>query len=178
MIIGLPLLVARGLLLTLPSRSDSIGRMKRILPFLALLVTSCAAPFNTHFSDIHVGMSRAEVTKLLGKPVGAEGEGGSEVLYYRLASSFMDSDGSDTREYWVRLQNGGVTGYGERNDFAAAERSRKQYQAAWGALGSIQRTQELVTPRQVDVNVHGGVQHNVNVQGNVRHDVNGTLFLR
>lgn len=90
----------------------------------------------------------------------------------------MDSDGSDTREYWVRLQNGGVTGYGERNDFASQERSRKQYQAAWGALGSIQRTQELVTPRQVDVNVHGGVQQNVNVQGSVRHDVNGTLYLR
>lgn len=55
--------------------------MKRILPLLAVLVTSCAAPFNTHFSDVHVGMSRGEVTKLLGKPVSAEGECGSEVLY-------------------------------------------------------------------------------------------------
>lgn len=152
--------------------------MKRILSFLALLLSCCAAPYNTHFSDIHVGMSRTEVTNLLGKPVSAEGESGTEVLFYRLASSILDSDGSDTREYWVKLQNGAVTGYGERNDFAAAERSRKQYQAAWGALGSIQRSQELVTPRKVDVNVQGGVQQNVNVQGTVRHDVNGTLYLR
>ncbi len=113
-------------------------------------------------------MSRGDVTTLLGKPVSAEAAGGDEVLYYRLASSFMDTDGSDTREYWVKLQRGTVQGYGERNDEASRERSRKQYQAAWGALGSIQHTQDVMTPQKMDVNVQGSVQQNVN----------GTIYLQ
>lgn len=155
--------------------------MKRFLPLLAALLCSCA-PYNTHVSDLQVGMSKGDVTKLLGRPVSAEAESGTEVLYYRLASSFLDSDGSDTREYWVRLQGGSVTGYGERNDQAAMDRSRRQYQAAWGVVGAIQHTQDNIT-QQNAVNAYRERTYtpqrvNVNVQGNIRHDVNGTLYLR
>lgn len=145
--------------------------MKRILPLLALLLSCCAAPYNSRFSDLQPGMPRSQVTALLGKPVSAAAMGGTEMLYYRLASSFLDTDGSDTREYWVELQRGNVTAYGERNDQAAQDRSRRQFKAAWGVVGGLQKTQELLTPRQINVN------ENVNVQGHVTHDVNGTLYL-
>ena len=68
-------------------------------------------------------MTLAEVTKLIGKPISAEsGPDISKVLYYCLASSFLDSDGSDTREYWVQTADGKVIGYGERNDAATMQR--------------------------------------------------------
>lgn len=61
----------------------------------AILLTSCAL-YNTRFTDVQVGMDRSQVTELLGKPVSKEGQGNQEVLHYRLASSILDTDGSDT----------------------------------------------------------------------------------
>lgn len=101
---------------------------------LCAAIAGCAAPYNKNFPLLETGMSMSQVTTLIGKPLSAEsGPDGSKILYYRLASSPLDSDGSDTREYWVQMMEGEVIGYGERNDAATMMREARQFSAAWQA---------------------------------------------
>ena len=113
-------------------------KLKIEIIFLTLLMTSCAAPYNKNFPLIEKGMSLAEVTSLIGKPISAEsGPDDSKVLYYRLASSPLDTDGSDTREYFVVTIDGKVVGYGERIDSITVMREARQFTAAWRAARSL-----------------------------------------
>lgn len=155
------------------------------LLILLLLLSGCtSARYNTNFADIHTGMAKADVVKLLGKPLGAEGQGSVQVLHYRLASSILDSDGSDTREYWVRLVDDKVAAYGERNDATSRWRSQQQYEAAWnslGAMGSAIRHGQETSMRQQEINAYRERTHTparVRVDANIRQDVNGTIYLR
>lgn len=101
---------------------------------IALAATGCAATYNRNFPLIETGMSMAEVTQLIGQPISAEsGPDGSKILFYRLASSRLDTDGSDTREYWVQTMQRQVIGYGERTDAVTMEREARQFMSAWGA---------------------------------------------
>ena len=104
----------------------------------AALLSGCSfAPHNTSFPLIENGMSLPEVTQLIGNPVSAESaEGETKILYYRLASSPLDTDGSDTREYFVLFKNKIVIGYGERTDEITKQRQILQYNAAWRAAGA------------------------------------------
>ena len=104
---------------------------------LSALLVGCAAPYNTNFPLVEKQMTSAKITELLGKPVSAQsGPGDSKILFYRLASSPLDTDGSDTREYWVQMQDGVVIGYGERNDTATFMRQAQQFESAWNAVRS------------------------------------------
>ncbi len=122
---------------------------------LAALLAGCAAPYNTNFPLVEKRMALPKVTELLGKPVSAQsGPGDSKILFYRLASSPLDTDGSDTREYWVQMQDGVVIGYGERTDAATFMRQAAQFESAWNATRSINETsktlsESLKAPAQV-----------------------------
>lgn len=106
--------------------------------FLAGNALARICPRNKNFPLIENGMALAEVTELIGKPISAEsGPEASKILYYCLASSFLDSDGSDTREYWVQTIDGKVIGYGERNDAVTMQRAQRQYAAAWASARMI-----------------------------------------
>lgn len=120
--------------------------MRALLIVLTFLLLAMAAgdasaricPRNKNFPLIEKGMTLDEITKLIGKPVSAEsGPEDSKVLFYCLASSFLDTDGSDTREYWVQMMAGKVIGYGERSDAAAMQRAQRQYAAAWASANMI-----------------------------------------
>lgn len=101
---------------------------------LSLLIVGCAAPYNRNFPLVEKGMTLSEVTELIGKPISAEsGPDDSKILYYRLASSPLDTDGSDTREYFVVSLEGKVVGYGERTDSITVMREARQFTAAWNA---------------------------------------------
>ncbi|QEY12003.1 hypothetical protein [Cellvibrio sp. KY-YJ-3] len=105
-----------------------------IIVIFSLLILSCAAPYNRNFPLIEKGMTVSEVTTLIGKPISAEsGPDDSKILYYRLASSLLDTDGSDTREYFVVSLEGKVIGYGERKDSITVMREARQFTAAWNA---------------------------------------------
>jgi len=102
---------------------------------LASLSGCGVAPMNKNFPLIETGMSMNEVAELIGEPVSAtSGPEDTKIYYYRLASSFLDTDGSDTREYYVIADSGSVIGYGERTDAATIERQARQYKAAWSAV--------------------------------------------
>ena len=111
-----------------------------VLFFLILgYLAGCGvAPMNKNFPLIEKGMSVAEVQELIGKPISAEsGPDETKIYYYRLASSLLDTDGSDTREYYVVMDSGEVIGYGERTDAATIERQARQFKAAWNASRSV-----------------------------------------
>ncbi len=121
---------------------------------------------NTNFPLIDKGMTLDEVTKLIGKPVSAEsGPEDSKVLFYCLASSFLDTDGSDTREYWVQMMGGKVIGYGERNDAAAMQRAQRQYAAAWASASMIVNSANQAADRMTYTGT-SVVSTQVNVQQN------------
>lgn len=122
-------------------------KLKIRIIFLTVLIASCAAPYNKNFPLIEKGMSLSEVTNLIGKPVSAEsGPDDSKALYYRLASSPLDTDGSDTREYFVVTIDGKVVGYGERIDAITVMREARQFTAAWRTANS--QTPPKTTPYQ------------------------------
>lgn len=132
--------------------------MRAMLVLLVFLLVATASgeasaricPRNKNFPLIEKGMTLAEVTKLIGKPVSAEsGPEDSKVLFYCLASSFLDSDGSDTREYWVQMAGGKVIGYGERNDAAAMQRAQRQYAAAWANANMIVNSANQAADRSI-----------------------------
>lgn len=102
------------------------------------LLVGCAAPYNTNFPLVEKNMSVQQVSELLGKPVSAEsGPGETKLFYYRLASSILDTDGSDTRDYWVQVQDGVVIGYGERRDATTLQRQAQQFESTWRGVQSI-----------------------------------------
>lgn len=123
-------------------------------------------PRNRNFPLIEKGMTLQEVTRLIGKPVSAEsGPADSKVLFYCLSSSFLDSDGSDTREYWVQMMQGKVIGYGERVDAATFQRAQRQHVSAWASANMIvdsanQAANRLTHPSSPAVTTH------VNIHGN------------
>lgn len=107
-------------------------------------------PKNKNFPLIEKGMALNEVTELIGKPISAEsGPEDSKVLFYCLASSFLDSDGSDTREYWVQTVAGRVIGYGERSDAATMQRAQRQYTAAWASANMIVNSANQAADRTI-----------------------------
>ena len=108
-----------------------------ILSISVLVITSCAS-YNTNFPLIDKGMTFSEVRDLIGKPLSAEsGPEDMKIYYYRLASSILDTDGSDTREYYVLTNNSEVIGYGERTDNVTMMREIRQFNAAWNAVKAI-----------------------------------------
>ena len=128
------------------------------ISFLVLLITAvmvgCAAPLNKNFPMIEQGMSISEVESLIGKPISAEsGPENTKILYYRLASSFLDTDGSDTREYYVAIRSDEVVGYGERIDAVTTERADRQYNSAWNAARSAASSSTQATS-ETNVNVN------------------------
>src|SRR5262245_27660212 len=105
---------------------------------LGPLIVSCAAAYNRNFPLIEKRMTLSQVTALIGKPESAaSGPDDSKILYYRLAASFLDTDGSDTREYWVLFMDGQVIGYGERTDAMTVMREARQFTAAWNASKAV-----------------------------------------
>ena len=102
-----------------------------------MFLVSCAAPMVSGFNKISPGMTRAQVIENAGEPHSKSFVDGTEVFYYTLASSFLDTDGSDTRDYYASFENGRLTAYGPYSDASTIERSRRQFQGAWNAAASI-----------------------------------------
>jgi hypothetical protein len=127
-------------------------KFQLMLTLVAFASIGCAATYTRNFPLVEKGMSIPQVTELVGKPISAEsGPGDTKILYYRLASSPLDTDGSDTREYWVQIADGEVIGYGERRDAITVMREARQFAAAWNAAKMINDAAR--SPAKVDIKV-------------------------
>ena len=81
-----------------------------IIGLAAIIVAGCHTP-STQLNKVHLGMSEAEVVKILGQPVSmAESKDGGKTLYYELAEG--SKSGGDPAPYSVELVNGKVDSYG------------------------------------------------------------------
>ena len=129
-------------------------KSKFSLVLAVVLLAGCAATYNRNFPLVEKGMTVGQVSELIGTPVSAEsGPGDSKILYYRLASSPLDTDGSDTREYWVQTAGGEVIGYGERRDAVTVMRQARQFEAAWNAAKQINDAAKQPTQVNIDIDV-------------------------
>jgi len=85
---------------------------------LVILLSSCGtAPSTRKINLVSIGMSKTEVISIMGLPDSSAGKEGVEYMKYRLATSGLDFDGSDTSDYFVRIVNGKVDAFGQRGDF-------------------------------------------------------------
>lgn len=85
---------------------------------LAVFLSSCTtAPSTRKINYISIGMTKAQVIAIMGVPDSSAGREGVEYMNYRLATSALDFDGSDTSDYFVRLVDGRVNAFGHRGDF-------------------------------------------------------------
>ncbi len=79
-----------------------------IMGLVALFAAGCQTP-STQLNKVHLGMSEAEVVKILGEPASrAESKDGSTMLYYTLRENM----GSINSPYSVKLVGGKVDSYG------------------------------------------------------------------
>lgn len=118
------------------------------------MLAGCAATYNKNFPMIEKGMGFAQVSDLIGNPISAEsGPEDSKILYYRLASSPLDTDGSDTREHWVQIMDGKVIGYGERIDAMTVMREARQFAAAWNSAKIISDSAKPSVKQTINIEV-------------------------
>jgi hypothetical protein len=85
--------------------------MKRILLIFCLALTACAT--GEKFSQLHPGMTKAQVVNLLGNPKGYAQTGDNEVLQY--PGGLISGWSYDTADFSVVLHNGLVQSYGASN---------------------------------------------------------------
>lgn len=78
----------------------------------ALLTTALLVGCSTSqkMSDVQVGMTKQEVIKVVGTPVSASAQGGTELLRFTLSNGFTGNPWY--QNYYVRLINGKVESYG------------------------------------------------------------------
>lgn len=90
----------------------------RLLAVIALAcLAACAAPMSKKLNSLSLGMTKAEAIAVMGTPKSTRAADGVEYLTYRLSSSFLDTNGSDTSDYFVKIVSGRVAAYGEKGDF-------------------------------------------------------------
>jgi hypothetical protein len=91
-----------------------------VFALIALLSACGTAPSARKMNAVSIGMTKAEVISVMGRPDSTAAKEGVEYMNYRLATSALDFDESDTSEYFVRFVNGKVDAFGHRGDFDSA----------------------------------------------------------
>lgn len=82
------------------------------LALAGLFSAGCAAN-SSRLNSLSPGMSKDEVLATLGRPHATSAQGGMEFLTYNL----LGKGSGERREYAVKLVNGRVEAFGEREDF-------------------------------------------------------------
>ena len=95
---------------------------------ITFLLSACAAPSTKKMDALSLGMTKAEAIAVMGRPASVSATNGVEFLSYRLATSLLDTDGSDTSDYFVRIVNGRVDAYGKKGDFDTTSRPKERIQ--------------------------------------------------
>jgi len=86
-----------------------IKRMLMVF-LLTIFVLGCAG--SKKINRVNLGMSKAEVLELMGEPDSTSEAMEVQYLRYRLITDVVFSD-----DFYVRLEEGKVTGYGRFKDF-------------------------------------------------------------
>lgn len=68
-------------------------------------------------NDISIGMTKAQVISVLGPPRSTSATNGIEYMQYSWVKSAIAANANFPVDYYVALQNGKVTSYGQKGDF-------------------------------------------------------------
>lgn len=79
-----------------------------------MVVAGCATAYK--MNSISLGMTKAEVVKVMGSPTSTSAKDGVEYLNYKLYDTFADADSGIGTNYYVRLVGGKVESYGRLED--------------------------------------------------------------
>lgn len=92
-------------------------KMKKIfLPLTLCALAGCAA--HHKMNDLHVGMTKREVTQTLGAPYSTSAKDDTEYLTYALWKDFWDRyPGGYSDFFFVRIKDGKVDAFGRVGDF-------------------------------------------------------------
>lgn len=98
----------------------TVGRMKTALLMMALVfLCGCVGPvgYTRSLGKLQIGMTKAEVIRVMGEPNSVSATENVEYLNYHLAPAGAMSDVSLMKTYFVRIVDGKVNAYGQRGDF-------------------------------------------------------------
>lgn len=84
--------------------------MKKMITIIATAIALSACATGEKIGRIEPGMNRTQVNSIMGPPDGYQQTSGYEVLKY--ANRMMSGWSWDRSDYYVLMQDGKVTGYG------------------------------------------------------------------
>ncbi len=93
---------------------------------IAFLTACSSAPPARKINAVSIGMTKADVIAVMGQPDSTAAKDGIEYMNYRLATSALDFDGSDTSDYFVRFVKGRVDAFGHKGDFDTAGQPKQR----------------------------------------------------
>ena len=80
-----------------------------------VILAGCATSHK--MNNVSLGMTKAEVIKVLGTPTSTSANAGMEYLMYDLYTNFNNAFDGLSNNYFVRIIDGKVEAYGELGDF-------------------------------------------------------------
>jgi hypothetical protein len=97
-------------------------KFAKVFVVAAVLLSGCATS-SSRINDISLGMTKAEVTRVMGRPVSTSAQNGVEFMNYSLLENFwLDIQGTP---YSVQLVNGRVVSYGRQGDFGTTQQTKQ-----------------------------------------------------
>jgi len=97
--------------------------MRRMRKFWVLVVAMSACANSSAMNRVQLGMTKAEVFRVVGEPVSSSARPGEpEVLDYQFTETAEASFYGIYTRYFVRLVNGRVTAYGRASENAVEPR--------------------------------------------------------
>jgi len=98
------------------------GNMKNyiLIAMMAIALSACATAHK--MNKVQLGMTKAEVIKVMGPPVSISAQRGSEYLNYSFSETDDQAFYGITKPYYVRLINGRVESYGRLGDFDSTQK--------------------------------------------------------
>ena len=98
--------------------------MKQILiVLLTCVVLNGCVTTTSSTNRLHSGMTKAEVIKVMGNPTSVKAKDNNETLEYLLYPTWSPTIYDKKQQYWVILNNGKVTQYGNAGDYGTAEKA-------------------------------------------------------
>ena len=96
--------------------------MKRLVAVILSLSFLCGCATAGRMNQVSLGMSKAEVIRVMGQPVSTSAKDNTEYLNYRLSETSTADYYGDYTPYAVCLKNGKVVSYGRHGDFGTTEK--------------------------------------------------------
>ncbi len=118
--------------------------MRVVVVFLAALLSGCMAMVHgtsDQMSNISIGMSKAEVIKVLGPPKSVAADQGVEYLQYRWVRTVIATDANWPDDYFVAIKGGRVSSFGRKGDFDSTKTPVQRIEVD-------QRTRDVSPPKQ------------------------------